>query len=142
MPLPPPPPPVTAHAAASHQERVLVRAINAQRRRHGIRGLRMTVSLSRVARGASRRTVRRGSMSHAGLPSRMARAGADFRRTGETLAWIPRGRSARARSVVRLWLRSPSHRSALLDPSFRRIGVARVRGRRGTAFAVDLASLR
>lgn len=143
MPLAPPPPtPAVALASVNAKERALVRAINVQRRRHGVRRLRMTTSLTRVARRAARRTVQSGAMSHSGLSGRMDRAGADFRRTGETLAWIPRGNASSARTVVRMWMRSPSHRQALLSPRFRRIGVGRVRGSRGTAVAAGLASLR
>jgi uncharacterized protein YkwD len=79
------------------------------------------------------------------MTTRFARHGATFKVTGETLAWATRGRSS-ARSVVRMWMASASHRAQLLDPTFRRVGVGRAHGqfngRRGVAVAADLGSLR
>jgi len=44
---------------------------------------------------------------------------------------------------VRLWLRSPGHRAQVLNPSFRIMGVGRVRGRLqgrlGVVVTADLA---
>ena len=51
---------------------------------------------------------------------------------GETLAAIPQRRGG-ADEVVRLWLDSGAHRAILLEPGFRRIGVARRWGTLGSA---------
>jgi uncharacterized protein YkwD len=57
---------------------------------------------------------------------------------GETVAWMPRRARHVARRVVRAWLRSPAHRDALMSRAFRRIGVARHRGRTGTFVTAEL----
>lgn len=79
------------------------------------------------------------------MTSRFLQHGASFKVTGETLAWAPRGK-ATARTIVRMWMRSATHRAELLDPTFRRVGVGRAHGqfngRRGVAVTADLGSFR
>jgi uncharacterized protein YkwD len=103
-------------------ERAMVDAVNDARQRHGLGPLRESRSL---ARSAGRRAValtRLGVFRHLG-----ADAPAGSRSWGEALA-IHRGWRARARTTVRRWLRSPSHRAVLLG-GFRRIGTGIKRGR-------------
>jgi uncharacterized protein YkwD len=49
-----------------------------------------------------------------------------YTKLGEALALMPRHTSARA--VVRAWMHSPPHRAVLLDPAYRRLGVAGANG--------------
>ncbi len=125
MPVPLPPP-----------EIAIVRAVNAQRVAHGVPALKAVRGLSRVAERHSRDQLRRDRLGHDssdGTPfaGRIAQAGR-YRTAGEVIAFTSRGSSSRARSVVRLWMRSPGHRAQLLDPRFRVVGVGRVRGRLGS----------
>lgn len=100
--------------------------VNKQRAKYGLPPLRRSRSLWRSSR---RYAVRMMSRNFFGHSSRIA-APRRFRRLAETLA-LHRGWRLRARRVVRQWMRSPSHRAALLSPTYRWIGVGRSRGRMG-----------
>ena len=129
-------------------ERAIVQAFNAQRAVHGLPALRLNRRLSRTAERHSRDLIRHDRLSHTStdgtsLARRIARAGS-FRLKGEVLAFAPNGSGARARAVVRLFMRSPPHRAQLLNPRYRVLGVGRVRGgmrgARGVVVTVDLAA--
>ena len=129
-------------------ERAIVQVVNAERSAHGLPRVRATRALSRAAERHSRDQLRHDRLEHAssdGTPfaRRIARVGS-FRTTGEVLAFTPRGSASRAAAVVQLWMASPSHRASLLNPSFKVIGIGRVRGgmgrRRGALVTADLAA--
>jgi uncharacterized protein YkwD len=144
----PPPPPPTAYAARADVERAIVRQINRVRRSHGLRRVKLSVRLRRVARRHSRDMLRRDQLTHsassgASVTARLSSAG-KRRRYGEVLAWTPRGSGLGARRVVRMWMNSPTHRDVLLDGRLRRVGVGRVGGAmgraRGFAITADFTS--
>ena len=129
-------------------ERAIVHAINLERVARDRPPLRPAGGLSRGARRHSIDQLRNDRLAHDssdGTPfaRRVARVGR-FRVAGEVIAFAPRGSASRARAVVRMWMRSPVHRDQVLNPSFRVVGVGRVRGglhrRRGTVVTVDLAA--
>ena len=141
-------PPVPASAAQSSAEAAIVREINLVRRAHGLRGVRISGGLARVAKAHSRKMLVRNVLTHSSLDgssfgSRLGRAG-HRRRYGETLAWAPDGSGTSARALVRLWMGSAPHRAVLMDGALRRVGVGRVRGamgaQRGTAITADFSS--
>ena len=117
-------------------ERAIVRVVNHERKVHGLRTLRPVKSLTRAAERHSWDQLRYDFYGHAssdGTPFyRRIRRVIAFRTAGEVVAFAPRGSRSRARSVVRMWMRSPTHRRQLLDPNFRLLGVGRVRGRLGS----------
>lgn len=128
-------------------EQAIVQAVNVQRAAYGIPALRTSRGLSRAAESHSRDQLRYDRFGHDsadGTPfgRRIARVGR-FRMSAEVIAFTPRGSGSSARSVVRLWLRSPGHRAQVLNPSFRVMGVGRARGwlqgRRGAVITADLA---
>ncbi len=132
-------------------EKRLVRAINRERARHGLRRARPVRSLARAADHHSWDMLRGNFFAHASgngwsPHARMTR----FRRSalsGETLAYVPAGGGlGQASQVLSMWLASPPHRAVLLDGRLRRIGVARRTGRLGgarvTVFTADLQSRR
>lgn len=137
--------PTAVAAAAAHDdlERAVVRRINEQRTRRDLPILRTSSALARTAARHSVRQLRRDRLSHRALGSRMRRA-VSARRVGEVVAFVPSGTRRRARTVVRMWMRSPSHRRVLLTRSFRRVGVGRrygsLGGRPGTVMTADFAS--
>jgi uncharacterized protein YkwD len=144
--------PVTTASApvADSAERAIVRQVNRERHRFGLRAVRLTRSLNRAAVRHSRMILRANVLTHDGthgtpFAARIRRS-VRFRGVGETLAWMPRGSGTGARTVVALWMASPPHRATLLDPSFRRIGVGRLRGRLGAvggvAVTADFGTLR
>jgi uncharacterized protein YkwD len=103
-------------------ERAMVDAVNAARQRHGLRPLRESRPLVRSAGRRAVALTRLGLFRHLG-----ADPPAGSHSWGEALA-IHRGWRSRARSTVRGWLRSPSHRAVVLG-GFRRIGAGIKRGR-------------
>jgi uncharacterized protein YkwD len=110
--------------------------LNAERRRHGLPGLKQNVRLRIAGTRHARDMVGRRYFSH---DSRSGRAfdtriklTGYARRTrraavGENLAWGA-GERATPRSIVRSWMNSPGHRANILHPLFREIGIAVVRG--------------
>ena len=118
--------PVPAGASSALGLKVL-RGINAERAKHGLRPLRLAPSLRRVAGSHSRYMARVERLQHESADGtsatrRIWRA-THLRRNGEAIAF-----AASARALVRAWMASPPHRRLLLSPSFRVIGVGVVRG--------------
>ena len=109
-------------------ERGIVRAINRVRHRHALPRLRAEKRLARAADAHTRSMLAHDFFAHGSFAQRVRRF-AHFRRLGETLAYSS---SCGARRFVRMWLRSPSHRTVLLSRKYRRIGVGRRKGRLGS----------
>jgi len=142
-------PPAAAGARLSRVERAVIRQVNYVRSAHGLASLRPSPVLSRAADHHSRDMLRGDFFDHnsgdgTSFASRVRRY-CDARMVGETLAAIGRRRRGAA-LVVRLWMESPPHRAVLLEPHFRRIGIARRWGMLGGAgravVTADFASAR
>lgn len=135
--------PVHAHPAARSGgvERAIVARINGARRRYGLPRLRLVRPLSFVAGMHSLDLARRRGLSHTSSDgttfARRVRRAVDAQVVGETIAEVSGGG---ARTVVRAWLRSPSHRAELLGARFRRVGVGRVRRGGSVVVTADFAS--
>ena len=131
---------VQAHASANKANKAevaIVRVLNRERRRRGIPGLRLSPRLAGVARNHTLDQLRTDRLNHTssdGTPSdvRIRRA-VRARANGETIAFSSRGAGSGARTIVRMWLRSPAHASVLLSRSFRRVGIGRAKGRLGSS---------
>jgi uncharacterized protein YkwD len=125
-------------------EKALVRLVNLERATRGLHSLRAARGLTKVAREHSSDLMRHFRLDHSssdGTPFNRRLAGAGrFRATGEVVAWTSDRNHATALEFVRMWMRSPPHRAALLDPRFRVLGVGRARGPRGTWVTADLAA--
>jgi uncharacterized protein YkwD len=123
-------------------ERKVIRAINRARSAHGLRKLRAGRRLARAADAHSRNMLRSDFFSHGAFSQRVRRY-VRRRSIGETIAMTSR---CSARTVVRMWMNSPSHRAVLLSGRFRRVGVGRRLGRLGSSRAclvtADFASRR
>ncbi|ROR89836.1 CAP domain-containing protein [Nocardioides aurantiacus] len=117
--------PSTAHAAAdtapvaSSFDTQVLAATNAQRKRHGLRPLRMTSCPDRYANSWTRHLASRDTMYHQALRPIMRNCG--LRAAGENLAW--RGGSMTATQVVRMWMNSPGHRRNILTARYKYIGI-------------------
>jgi uncharacterized protein YkwD len=107
--------------------RQVLRGINAERARHGLRPLRPAPSLRRVAGAHARYMARVRRLRHTSADgtsaTRRIRRATHLRRTGEAIAF-----AASARALVRAWMASPPHRRLLLSRSFRVIGIGVARG--------------
>jgi uncharacterized protein YkwD len=100
----------------------LIAAVNSVRTVHLLPKLRVDPNLSRAARSHSRDMLIHDYFAHGNFAVRMSRFGVRGRVFSETLAW-KRGLMS-ANATLAAWLASPEHRSIVLDPTLRRIGVA------------------
>jgi uncharacterized protein YkwD len=132
-----------AHASAAANEvnrHQLIRStlclLNVERRKHGLRKLRLSKRLSKAARKHSRSMVRHDYFSHTSrsgrtFVNRIRRSGylhgASSWMVGENLAWGSGGRSS-PRATVRAWMHSPGHRHNILTGRYVHIGIGVVRG--------------
>jgi uncharacterized protein YkwD len=123
---------VAHEAVAGRLDHAIVREINQVRARHGRHAVHFTRRLRRLARHHTLDMLRHDSFSHDGDGTTFAKrvhARVHYRKVGEALAMMPRRTSARR--IVAAWLHSPPHRAVLLDPTYRRIGVAGAMGSMG-----------
>lgn len=110
-------------------EGLVVEAINALRREHGLAPLAPSPELQGVARSHSADMLARSTLAHVlpgsgDLPDRLRRAGIRYRAALENVA---KGRTARAAHAVAA--ESPAHRDNMLSPAATRVGVGIARGR-------------
>ncbi len=113
-----------AAASAITPGQLMLDQINGARAQNGLGPLQASEGLTASAQDYARWMM---GVDYFGHVSQI-RAPGRFDRLGEVLAWH-RGRRHRARSVFRRWMRSPGHRTVLMSPVFRHIGLARVKGR-------------
>jgi len=144
-----------ARAAVDHAaeidpvERALLSAINELRADRGLGRLESSVPLQRAADRQSYYILdhdwfthdTRGGLSFAVRVREYVKA----HKLGETLAWAAGSASSSlGRRIAIRWLRSASHRGELLNPGYKRIGVARRGGKLGdqhaNVFTADFAS--
>ncbi|HEV2999712.1 MAG TPA: CAP domain-containing protein [Solirubrobacteraceae bacterium] len=134
--------------------RVVFCLVNGQRARRGLPPLRNSRRLARVARVHARDIVRfqfigHDSPAHGSLLQRVKRSGYGRGRRltfGEILG-AGRGRWSTPRSIVREWMHRHIHRTAILYPRFRAMGVGATVGmpsggqrRRGRSFVITFAN--
>jgi uncharacterized protein YkwD len=122
-------------SVSSVSKRALVRAtlcvLNVDRKKHGLRPLRLNRKLSAAARGhsgamASKRFFSHDSLNGASFLDRIRGTGylrgARSWNVGENIAYGS-GRLQTPRSIGRAWMNSPGHRANILSRSFRSIGI-------------------
>jgi uncharacterized protein YkwD len=117
------------------KERAIVRAINHQRSRHGLAGLRSSRRLARAADFHSWEMLDANYFAHesrdgSSFDERVRRY-ADHNALGETLAMLGGCGHRAARKIVRMWMNSPPHRAVLLSGSYRRVGIGSRTGNLG-----------
>lgn len=104
----------------------LARAMNNVREKHDLKPLRVTGCLTDVASKWARHLAKTGKFEHQDLSPILERC--ELSRVGEILA---KG-SVTPKQMIRMWLDSPGHRELLLDPGFRKAGVAAKRDAGGS----------
>ncbi|HEU0335243.1 MAG TPA: CAP domain-containing protein [Gaiellaceae bacterium] len=134
----------TARCASAQARSALLCYVNFARAANGAGPLRQASTLGSAARVKGGAIVRCGDFSHGPCgsdPTAAVRAsGYGFRLWGENLYWGS-GPLGSARNAVGGWLRSPAHRSAMLDRRFREIGIAAVAWPgRGTVWVIELGT--
>ena len=108
-------------------ENEVIRLVNEQRAKNGLKALAANWELSRVARYKSQDMVDNRYFSHTsptyGTPSQMIKAfGLTYRTAGENIAYGQRTPQA----VVSAWMDSSGHRANILNASYTQIGVGYV----------------
>ena len=106
--------------------------VNAERTSRGLPAMRASAQLAGAARGHSEDIVASKVASHTGpggetVQQRVTRSGYRWRAVAETLAWGAARRAMPSR-LVASFMRSGTHRSILLDPVYRDLGVGLVLG--------------
>lgn len=119
--------PSTDNAVTSFENEV-VRLVNAEREKNGLKPLTADWQLSRVARYKSEDMQKLGYFSHTsptyGSPFEMIKSfGISYRTAGENIA---KGYST-PEAVVKAWMNSPGHRANILNASYTHIGVGYVK---------------
>lgn len=120
--------PEADRATAPQLEQALLVEMNRVRAARGRRALRPLATLRLPARAQSRDLLGAGELRHEssdGSPfwTRLVAAGFPANRLmGENLAMVSGCSPSSARRTVAMWMRSPGHRSNLLDPRFRWVG--------------------
>ena len=120
---------VPLFSTVSRVEQEIVRLVNIERSKHGLKPLAHNWELARVARYKSMDMRDQGYFSHQsptyGSPFEMMRDfGISFRMAGENIAAGQRT----AESVVAAWMNSEGHRKNIMHTSFSQIGVGYVSG--------------
>jgi len=105
-------------------ENEVIRLVNEQRAKNGLKALTANWELSRVARYKSRDMADNRYFSHTsptyGTPFQMIKAfGLSYRTAGENIAYGQRTPQA----VVNAWMNSSGHRANILNASYTQIGV-------------------
>lgn len=99
-------------------ERILIRAVNNARGSHGVRSLRIGSTIQTYSHRWASYLLWHNAFFHGSL---------DYG-TRENIAWLS-CRDRWQKTIVRMWLNSSAHRSALLDRSARKLGVGVATGR-------------
>lgn len=107
-------------------EKEVVRLVNVERKKHGLKPLVMDTTVCKVAREKSIDMKLKKYFSHQspkyGQPTNMLKAfKVPFKMAGENIA----GGSKTANEVVARWMKSPGHRANILNPHYSHIGVGR-----------------
>ncbi len=121
----------TTDSSVLAYEKEVVRLVNLQRAKNGLKELIYDWELSRVARYKSQDMKDNKYFSHTsptyGSPFQMMKSfGISYRSAGENIA---RGQ-ATPEAVVNAWMNSSGHRANILNSSFTHIGVGYVEGGR------------
>lgn len=109
------------------RESSFLAAVNAVRARHSVPPVSVTAGLVRAARSHSAEMIRTGTFRHGAFEHRLVQFGARGPVVGEDLGWTIDDRTATNR-IVSWWLASPRHRTVLLRPGFRHVGIGVARG--------------
>lgn len=136
IPAPTPTPPETSTPSVSGLSAIemeVVRLVNIERQKEGLKPFTASSELSNVARKKSEDMARNNYFSHTsptyGSPFDMMKSfGIKYNTAGENIA---KGQLS-AQSVVTGWMNSSGHRANIMNPSFNTIGVGHYKSSNGT----------
>lgn len=121
---------------STNAERLLLRAVNQERKAHGLPALRSDEALTNAARKHAERMAQQGTVAHQlpaepGLPARARATGAHFTWLSENVDEGPN-----AQTIHQSFMKSPLHRANILDSDMDSVGIG-VAERKGELFAVE-----
>ena len=120
-------------------ERQMLSLHNQERASRGLPRLCVHPALQRAARAHSADMVQRDYFSHGNVGARLKRYGYNWRTYGENI-----GYNSTPTRMFNAWMRSPGHRSNILNRNFREIGVGAVtgdyKGNRTTMWTADFGT--
>jgi uncharacterized protein YkwD len=105
---------------AERLREAIFRVTNRRREARGLDPLRPSTCAARFAQRHSTRMVERAELFHANIS--VLRKRCSVRATAENVAYHSSA-DVDARSIVKAWMRSPSHRANILDPKLTHLGV-------------------
>ncbi len=134
-PTPTPAPETPSVSGLSSIELEVVRLVNIERQKEGLKPLVASSEISNVARKKSEDMASKNYFSHTsptyGSPFDMMKSfGIKYNTAGENIA---KGQLS-AKSVVTAWMNSSGHRANIMNPSFNKIGVGHYRSSNGTNY--------
>ena len=132
-----------APVAMSAEEAALLAETNAVRTAHGLAALRPDAQLVALARARSRDMAKRGYFDHVTPEGRsvftiMRERKMLFGLGGENIAKNGRPAAYAPREVVAGWVKSPAHRTNLLNEGYGRVGIGAVRTSEGQVFVTQI----
>ncbi|MCY6353656.1 CAP domain-containing protein [Clostridium sp. ZS2-4] len=116
-------------------ENEVLRLVNVERGKQGLKPLKANWQLSRVARYKSQDMIDKNYFSHTspvyGSPFNMIKNfGINYRRAGENIAYGQRTPA----EVMKAWMNSPGHRQNILNPNYSQIGVGAAKAKNGQLY--------
>lgn len=116
-------------------ETEVVKLVNIQRAKAGLKPMKQNWQLSRVARYKSQDMINKNYFSHQsptyGSPFNMMESfGLRFSSAGENIAMGQRTPA----EVMNSWMNSPGHRANIMNPSYTEIGVGLAKNKNGTCY--------
>lgn len=119
--------PSAAYARTPNHSWQMFRETNQSRAHHSVGRLDRAHRLERIADAHARSMARRGSLFHSSGPSRY---GVSCRVWGENVGYT----TGNVAGLQRAFMRSPSHRSHVLDRSFDRVAIGSATDDRGRIY--------
>jgi uncharacterized protein YkwD len=112
---------------------------NAARKEKGLAQLNANERLGQIGRGHSANMAKQGKMEHVldgkAPKDRVLESGYDYAAVGENLA---RTDGDRPETIFKLWMESKEHRTQILNPDFREMGLGLVRDDKGRIWYTQL----
>jgi uncharacterized protein YkwD len=122
----------------SDEEKALVEATNAERKKAGLEPLTPNPKLLEAARSHAANMAKQDKLEHEldeKMPSdRVKEAGYKYARTGENISW----RYATAKAAVAGWMTSPPHKETILNEEYTEIGVGVKKNAKGERYWVQV----
>jgi uncharacterized protein YkwD len=122
----------------SAEEKALIEATNAERKKAELDPLAPNPKLLEVARGHAANMAKQDKLAHdldGKTPAdRVKEAGYPYTRTAENVAW----NQPTPKAVVAVWMNSPQHKENILTAEFTEIGVAVARNAKGEPYWVQV----